>query len=375
MVTKPLVNENQYKLSQFTFELPPSLIAQRPVEVRDQSRLLVYYEQEDRVEHHQFKDLLELLQPPQKLVLNQSKVIPCRLQVNKPTGAKAEVFILSFDSKQGLYPCFIKANGKKKIGDQFLLKGASFTIKKREQEIFFLSFKHPDELNLIDFAQDMASIPIPPYIREGVADERDQSDYQTVYAQSAGSVAAPTAGLHFTQALLEQLGNRGIDQIGLTLHVGAGTFRPIQTENILEHQMHAEAVEIKKQSLAQLQVAQDHLIAVGTTALRSLEHLYQDGSGLGLNRPLKDLLYQTDLFLYPGKPVFSIAGLITNFHLPESSLFVLICSLVGTDKARQLYQLAIENHYRFYSYGDAMLILRNQEHLAQLREQYVNNRS
>ncbi len=337
--------------SSYDYELDPSLIAARPANPRDESKLLVYYAESDRVEHRVFRDLPEILQSGDQIVFNQSKVYPCRILGQKPTGAKAELFLLSLTPTEGLFPVMIKSNGKKNIGDKFLCNELIFEIIKRGEEAVFWVGLSMSGAELYDYLEQVGNIPIPPYIREGKADDKDKEDYQTIYAKNTGSVAAPTAGLHFTEKLFNRLDERGISRAFVTLHVGMGTFRPVQAENILEHKMHSETFEVDAENIAKIKQAQNR-IAVGTTSLRVLESIYNDGQ-------FDRLQGDTDIFLYPGIEVKSIGGLITNFHLPKSTLLMLVSSLVGREKTLELYNIAVEKRYRFYSYGDAMLILRN----------------
>ena len=343
-------------LSNYDFELPSHLVADRPVEGRHNSRLLVYHCKENRLEHRKFYELPEILSPEHLLVLNQSKVFPCRLLGQKATGGKCEVFLLSLLHDDNVYPAMIKSRGKKNIGDLYHFDELVVQVQSiNDDGSFGVSF-NLDHNKLMDFLHEYAQIPIPPYIRDGQADEKDLSDYQTVYANSdkEGSVAAPTAGLHFTPEVFNSLEKKGIDRAFVTLHVGAGTFKPVTTDNILEHKMHEEFFEIDKKNLKKIQASKGKLIAVGTTSLRTLESCYNNGN---VNPP-SEMPASTEIFLYPGKEVHSIAGLITNFHLPKSTLLMLVSSLIGREKALELYDIAIKEKYRFFSYGDAMLILR-----------------
>lgn len=345
-------NENEDLLqSSYIYDLPPENIADRPVAVRHNGRLLVYRRNTKEVSHHYFYELPELLEPGDHLVLNNSKVFPCRLFGSKPTGGECEVFLLSLIAQQGLYPAMIKASGKRKEGEAFVCGELKVTLESI-QDGLWVSFDKPHE-QLIDYLEGHGNIPIPPYIRKGISDAKDKEDYQTVYAKDVGSVAAPTAGLHFTPEVFDKLKARGIEKSFVTLHVGAGTFKPVSSEKITEHKMHSEFFDIEAQELERINTYRGNLIAVGTTSLRVLESCFRDGEfALPAAAP-----FSTDIFLYPGVPVKSIKGLITNFHLPGSSLIMLVSSLIGRKKTLDLYQLAIAHNYRFYSYGDAMLIL------------------
>ena len=337
--------------SSYFYELDQALIASRPAIPRDSSRLLVYYQKSDRVEHRVFRELPDILPSQTQLVFNQSKVYPCRLMAQKESGGKAEIFLLSLQPDQGEYPVLIKSNGKKKLGDKFLAGDLIFEIThKSTTQIKGVFNLDCEQLQQRIYQKGM--VPIPPYIREGQADEQDKSDYQTLYAKDTGSVAAPTAGLHFTQAVFDQLDQKQIERAFVTLHVGLGTFKPVATDNILDHHMHTESFSIDQQNQARLNRA-CYRVAVGTTSLRVLESTYGKN---GFEQTSGD----TSIFLYPGIEVQSVQGLLTNFHLPESTLLMLVSALIGREKTLELYRLAVDQRYRFYSYGDAMLILRDQ---------------
>ncbi len=341
------------KLESYNYELPEEFIASRPVPNRSESKLLVYYAAEDRVEHKKFHDIQNILPKDSLLVLNESKVFPCRLIGNKKSGGKCEVFLLSLIHKDLAYPALIKTSGKKNIGDEFYFDNLTAKIIGRiEDGSFLISFNlSPSEL--LDKLNQIGKIPIPPYIRGGVADEKDEQTYQTVYAGTSGSVAAPTAGLHFTQNLFNELEKKGVQKAFVTLHVGAGTFKPVTHESILDHKMHSESFMISSEDLKKINSTKNRF-AVGTTSLRALESCTDKKGQIHFDGDMKD----TDIFLYPGKDVHSIKGLITNFHLPKSSLLMLVSSLIGREKTLELYEVAKENNYRFFSYGDAMLIIR-----------------
>ncbi len=340
-------------LANYQFDLPEDLIAERPAKGRHHSKLLVYDEATGAVHHDHFVNLVQYLPENSQLVMNQSKVIPCRLLGEKTTGAKTEIFILGPFGNDNVQRCLIRTGSKKKIGDCYLIPEAKAEIVAlNEDGTFDVIFTH--EFNsLEDYLEARALVPIPPYIREGVADEKDREDYQTVYAKDPGSVAAPTAGLHFTEDVFKSLDEKNIDRSFVTLHVGPGTFAPVKSEVITDHKMHSEQFKVEKSDLEKLNSGKN-IFAVGTTSLRVLESTW---TSEGFNiEPEK--LFSTDIFLHPGKEVKSIRGMITNFHLPGSSLLMLVSAIVGREKTLELYKIAIENKYRFYSYGDAMLILR-----------------
>ncbi|TNF04256.1 MAG: tRNA preQ1(34) S-adenosylmethionine ribosyltransferase-isomerase QueA [Deltaproteobacteria bacterium] len=340
-------------LSNYQFDLPEELIAVRPAEGRHHSKLLVYDQRNDQVHHDSFVNLAKYLPENSQLVMNQSKVIPCRLLGEKTTGAKTEIFILGPFGNTNEQNCLIRTGSKKKVGDRYLIPQAEAEITALNEDGTFQVYFHHAFENLEQYLESNALVPIPPYIRDGVADEKDREDYQTVYAKEPGSVAAPTAGLHFTDEVFHSLESRGIDKSFVTLHVGPGTFAPVKSETITDHKMHSEQFKVDAENLSKLNSGKS-LFAVGTTSLRVLESTWTP-EGFNIT---PDQLFSTDIFLHPGKDVNSINGMITNFHLPGSSLLMLVSAIVGREKTLELYKIAIENKYRFYSYGDAMLILR-----------------
>jgi len=362
---------NDHLLKSYSYELPPELIAQRPCEPRDHSRLLVYDEANDQIIHTHFFELPQYLPEKAKIVLNNSKVFPCRLRGEKETGAKVEVFLLSKEANEwGFFPCLIKSNGKKRIGDKIFFDPHFFaTIEKAStQGGFELSFSHPEKLN--DLLNHKAKIPIPPYIRGGESDELDKINYQTIYAgqeqECEGSVAAPTAGLHFTEKVFNDLALKKITPHFVTLHVGLGTFLPVKTEDIRNHQMHSENFFVSAEHWDSIK-SSDYTVAVGTTSLRVLESLWQEEKK---NQNIYNAgdMRETSIFLHPGVQVESISALLTNFHLPESTLLMLVSSLIGREKTLELYREAVSQKYRFFSYGDAMLILRDQSKINKRKE-------
>ncbi|MCO4795118.1 MAG: tRNA preQ1(34) S-adenosylmethionine ribosyltransferase-isomerase QueA [Bacteriovoracaceae bacterium] len=340
-------------LKNYEFELPSELIASRPVAGRHHSKLLVYNEETGEITHTEFKNLSQFLPENSQIVMNQSKVIPCRLHGNKSSGAKAEIFVLGPFGNDKYQNCLIKTGSKKRVGDQFNVSNATVEIKElKDDGTFMVEFGH-DESSFETYLEKNASIPIPPYIRDGIADEKDKEDYQTVYAKDPGSVAAPTAGLHFTDEVFKGLVEKGIDKNFVTLHVGPGTFAPVKSEQITDHNMHFEKFCVDSKNLEKINSGKP-VFSVGTTSLRVLESTW-NGTKFDIT---PDKLFSTDIFLYPGKEVKSIRGMITNFHLPGSSLLMLVSAVIGREKTLELYKIAIEKKYRFYSYGDAMLILR-----------------
>jgi S-adenosylmethionine:tRNA ribosyltransferase-isomerase len=342
-----------FDLKSYHFDLPEELIASRPLADRHSSRLLVYDEATNQVTHSTFSEISRFLPAHSTLVFNRSKVFPCRLLGKKITGGAAEVFLLSLSSENGLYPALVRTTGKKKVGDEFDFASLKARIEKVEEGGTFKISFNVTEGELVHLIESVGKIPIPPYIRNGESDDEDKETYQTVFAQEPGSVAAPTAGLHFSRELLDKLKRDGHDLATITLHVGIGTFAKIKVDNILDHKMHEELYTIDPENLQLIQQAKFR-VGVGTTTLRTLESAW-DGKMVA---PKEAGLNATSIFLHPGKPVHSMQALVTNFHLPESSLLILISALIGREKALELYRMAIAERYRFFSYGDGMLILR-----------------
>lgn len=349
---------NDHLLKSYFYNLPSELIAQRPCEPRDHSRLLVYDEARDEVIHAHFYELDSFLPSGAKLVLNNSKVFPCRLLGTKETGGKIEVFLLAkTPDENGHYPCLIKSNGKKHLGDKIYFGDQFFMEIEEAPGVggYRVSVSNPSALE--EILGEQAKIPIPPYIRGGESDEHDRKDYQTIYAskesKGEGSVAAPTAGLHFTDTVFKKLSDKGITKNFVTLHVGLGTFLPVKSDDIRNHNMHSENFFVSPADWQGI-LDSEFRVAVGTTSLRVLESLWPEREAYRAGE-----MMDTSIFLHPGVHVESINALVTNFHLPESTLLMLVSSLIGREKTLQLYQEAVEQKYRFFSYGDAMLILRD----------------
>ncbi|MBF0362311.1 MAG: tRNA preQ1(34) S-adenosylmethionine ribosyltransferase-isomerase QueA [Oligoflexia bacterium] len=373
--------ENDWKLSSYDYDLPKELIAERPLANRDDCKLLVYQEKNDQIIHSTFRELHKFLSPNTLLVFNNSRVLKARLLGNKfkkndnhSLGGKCELMWIKNVSPYR-HIVLIKCRGVKKIADQYLLANGKYlaSITKIlssedlqgffEVEFFDLKEKVQEKVNspldstqVTSIFESYGLIPIPQYIRRGQSDSKDNQDYQTVYASTdekdIRSIAAPTAGLHFTNEVLTSLTNAGIERTEVTLHVGAGTFSPVRTENILEHKMHSEVFYISPENYQKiLQYQNNNIIAVGTTSLRVLESVSDGFKSINAEST-------TDIFLYPGKEIKSVTGMITNFHLPKSTLIMLVSALIGREKILSIYAEAIKNNYRFFSYGDAMLILR-----------------
>ena len=335
------------KLSDFDFELPELLIAQHPSPKRTDSRLLV--RNDEFIDSH-FSDLGLFLKPNDLLILNDTRVIPARLFGHKDSGGKVEVLIERLVSDHDAL-AMIKASRSPKIGSYIILENkVRLKICDKNDGIYSVSFEFDSILKTLN---EVGHIPLPPYIdREDV--KEDANRYQTVYAQNNGAVAAPTAGLHFDESLLSSLKEQGIDHTFLTLHVGAGTFQPVKVENIESHKMHSEYYEVSQESVDKIvrtKAMGGRIIAVGTTAVRTLE-------SIALNGELLSQKGETDIFIYPGFEFRIVDVLITNFHLPKSSLLMLVSAFIGFDEMHQTYQHAIKEQYRFFSYGDAMLLER-----------------
>lgn len=346
------------RLSSYDYHLPEERIAQNPAEPRDASRLLLVQGQTH--EHRIFRELDELLRPGDLLVVNTTRVLPARLYGRKPTGSDVELLLLE-ERSADTWLSLVRPGKRLKPGAVVEIPDPQGGAPLRATIVDsdaptggrLVRFELPEGCDrLLHCLDRYGEVPLPPYITESTAaDER----YQTVYAQQPGSVAAPTAGLHFTPALLERLAARGIGRAEVTLHVGIGTFRPVESENILEHNMHAEVAELGAETVEQIKATRargGRVIAVGTTTVRTLEGVaaLHDGDLQPFAGPL-------NLFIYPGFRWQVIDGLITNFHLPKSSLMMLVSALIGRERLLALYDEAIREQYRFYSFGDAMLLL------------------
>ncbi|MCK5697080.1 MAG: tRNA preQ1(34) S-adenosylmethionine ribosyltransferase-isomerase QueA [Gammaproteobacteria bacterium] len=348
------------KLSEFNFHLPDELIAQYPLENRTDSRLLCLDGKTGRLDDRIFNTLPELLQTGDLLVFNNTKVIPARLLGQKSTGGKIEVLVERVLDESS-FLAQIKASKSPKEGAVLAMgtdKGEGFqvTMLSRQKDLFHLELKQPTEATVFKLLEKFGHIPLPPYV-ERSDEQSDLERYQTVYAKEKGAVAAPTAGLHFDQALLEQLDKKGIKIAWVTLHVGAGTFQPVRVENIRDHEMHSEYVDVPAETVAQVKdthAQRGRVIAVGTTAMRSLESASTFGSK---SDEIEEYHADTDIFIYPGYQFKTVDAMVTNFHLPESTLIMLISAFAGLEHVKHAYQHAIKEQYRFFSYGDAMFIL------------------
>ncbi|MBU1869877.1 MAG: tRNA preQ1(34) S-adenosylmethionine ribosyltransferase-isomerase QueA [Candidatus Omnitrophica bacterium] len=337
------------KLSDFDYYLPRELIAQYPLRQRDNCRLMVVDRKRGTIEHRSFRDIVNYLNRDDLLVLNDTKVLPCRIFGRRVSGAKVEVFLLG--RKDGArYKALIKPT-RVKVGDEIIFD--SGTIKAKVSARNEIIFNVQDEARIYGLGR----MPLPPYIKRE-AEEEDNVYYQTVYAAKEGAVASPTAGLHFTEDLLKEIESSGVAISRITLHVGIATFKPVKSEDITCHDMEEEEYEISFGCLRDIRRAKQKnakVIAVGTTSLRALE----SASKIINDCPPAEADYRsmTRLFIYPGYEFKTVDCISTNFHLPKTTLFMLVSAFAGTDLIKRAYQEAVENKYRFYSYGDAMLIL------------------
>lgn len=336
----------------FHFDLPETLIAQYPPAQRGDSRLLCLNRQSGEFQDSNFLCLPELLTEKDLLVFNNTRVIPARLFARKESGGKLEILLERVLDERSLL-CQIRSSKTPKPGSAiFLEDGTSLVLTQRRQNFFQLQLAAKNRGSILEKIQSLGHIPLPPYIKrsdEGIDLER----YQTVYAKQAGAVAAPTAGLHFTGHMLETLKLKGVDSAFVTLHVGAGTFQPVRSEKVEDHKMHSEWFSLSAEVCAKVKKARaegGRVIAVGTTSVRCLE------SAAAVNRSLLPYEGETDIFIYPGYQFNVVDGLITNFHLPESTLLMLVSAFAGREKVLAAYEHAVDESYRFFSYGDAMLI-------------------
>ncbi len=337
----------------FWYDLPQELIAQDPLEDRASSRLLVLDKVSGDISHKHFFDIIDYLNEGDCLVLNETKVIPARLMgVKKDTGAAIEILLLKRKSKTA-WECLVKPGKKCKIGAKIdfgegLLSGTITDIVEEGNRIIEFEFEGIFE----EILDKLGTMPLPPYIKERLT---DKERYQTVYSKEVGSSAAPTAGLHFTKELLEKIKEKGVNIAYLTLHVGLGTFRPVAVENIEEHDMHSEYYTLDEDTAKIINKTKENggrVFSVGTTSTRTLETIARDNNG-----KIVAASGWTNIFIYPGFEFKCVDGLITNFHLPKSSLIMLVSAFYDREKVIELYNIAVENKYRFFSFGDAMIII------------------
>jgi S-adenosylmethionine:tRNA ribosyltransferase-isomerase len=338
----------------YAYELPPDRIAQTPAEPRDASRLLVLKRERDQHEDLTFRDLASCLDAGDLLVVNDTRVIPARLRGRKETGGGAEVLLLAREAPRR-WEALVRASGRLRAGTRISLgQGASIVVTdERGEGVYGVEIEAPGEPLAV--VEALGEMPLPPYIHREEPDPRDRAWYQTVFARpdNGGSAAAPTAGLHFTEEVIRSLAARGVEQASLTLHVGLGTFLPVRSERVEDHRLHREWYHVPEETARAVNrvIAEGRrVVGVGTTTTRVLEHCGESGA-------LEAGSGWTNLFIREGHPFRIVGGLVTNFHLPESTLLVLVCAFAGRERVLAAYRRAVEAGYRFYSYGDAMLIL------------------
>ena len=338
------------ELSEFNYYLPEELIAQTPIKNRDESRLMVLNKKTGEIEHRIFKDILDYLEPGDCLVRNNTKVIPARLYGKKDTGANVE-FVLLKNIEGDIWEAMVRPGNKLHVGAKVIFGDGILQaeiIETLQDGTRKVKFTYDGIFN--EILDKIGLMPLPPYIHESL---KDNDRYQTVYAKYEGSAAAPTAGLHFTNDLLKEIEKKGIDIANVTLHVGIGTFRPVKEKNIEDHHMHTEHYYIKEEDAEKINRAKalgHRIIAVGTTSCRVLETVADE------NGHVKATEGDTQIFIYPGYKFKILDALITNFHLPESTLLMLVSALAGKDHILNAYNEAVKEKYRFFSFGDAMLI-------------------
>lgn len=338
------------KTHDFFYDLPEDLIAQTPLEKRDTSRLMLLDRATGQVRHKHFYDILDYLNPGDCLVMNDSRVLPARLLGHRPTGGAVEVLLLR-DLGNKCWECLCKPGRKMQVGNEVIFGNGELTaVVKEVQETGNRVVEFRFEGIFLEVLEQLGKMPLPPYIKEEL---QDQERYQTVYSRELGSAAAPTAGLHFTTELLDRIREKGVKTAFVTLHVGLGTFRPVKAEDILEHHMHSELCMMNEETatiLNETKASGGRIICVGTTSCRTLESLVnEDGSFSAKSQ-------WTDIFIYPGYSFKAMDALITNFHLPESTLVMLVSAFAGREHVLNAYRIAVEERYRFFSFGDAMFI-------------------
>lgn len=335
--------------SDFSFQLPEELIAQAPLAVRSASRLLVCQRHSFAVEDQQFNQIADYVSPGDLVVFNNTRVIPARLYGKKDTGGQVEI-VLERILDENSFIAMLRCSKTPQVGQNILIDGDKVIRYEGRKDDFFLFSS--ERGNLHDLFTEHGQMPLPPYIQRE-ADARDNERYQTIFAQNPGAVAAPTASLHFDQATMQSLQQKGVNAAEITLHVGAGTFKPVRVDDLSQHIMHAETFELTAGTVEQIEQtkkAGGRVFAAGTTSLRALEAASADGE-------LKPMSGDTRLFITPGYRFNTVDGLITNFHLSESTLLMLVSAFAGSEEIQHIYQHAIDQKYRFFSYGDAMLIL------------------
>ena len=339
------------KTSDFWYDLPEELIAQTPLQKRDTSRLLALDRVTGEITHKHFYDIIDYLKPGDCLVMNDSRVLPARLLGHRPTGGAVEVLLLR-DLGEKKWECLCKPGRKMQVGNEVIFGSGELTAtvtEVKDDGNRVVEFRY--EGIFLEVLERLGKMPLPPYIKEELA---DQERYQTVYSREVGSAAAPTAGLHFSNDLLEKIRQKGVKTAFVTLHVGLGTFRPVKAENISEHHMHSELCMISEETariLNETKAEGGRVICVGTTSCRTLESLVNDDGSFEAKSKW------TEIFIFPGYTFKAMDGLITNFHLPESTLVMLVSAFAGREHVLNAYAEAVRERYRFFSFGDAMCIL------------------
>lgn len=339
------------QISDFSFDLPQDLIARYPLPKRSASRLLCLNGHNGQVSHRQFADVLDLVEEGDLLIFNDTKVIPARLYGQKGSGGRVEVLVERILSQHRLL-AQVRSSKPPRLGDYLLFsKFVQLEVVNRDNQ--FYELRYNGSHSILEMIESIGEIPLPPYMQRP-ADETDKERYQTVYAREKGSVAAPTAGFHFDEELLTKLRDKKVEMDYLTLHIGAGTFTPVRVQDIREHKMHAEYLDVPTSLCEKIRKTKAHgkrVIAVGTTSMRALETACQSGE----IRPYQG---ETSIFIYPGYEFRCVDALITNLHLPASTLLILVCAFSGREHVIHAYHEAVERRYRFYSYGDAMWVTR-----------------
>lgn len=337
------------KKSDFYFDLPEELIAQHPIKDRDQSRLLLVNRKNGEVSHKHFKDIVDYLNEGDTIVLNETKVMPARIYGHRP-GRDEKIEVLLLKRQKDTWQCLVKPGKKMKVGNEIIfsdkLKGQVVDIIEDGIRLIELSYDGIFE----EILDEIGQMPLPPYIHEEL---KDKNRYQTIYAKYYGSAAAPTAGLHFTEDLLKKLKEKNVNIAKLTLHVGLGTFRPVKEDDILDHKMHEEVYKIDKENADLIRQTRENgkrVIAVGTTSVRTLESVYKK------HGTIVEDSGSTDIFIYPGVEIKAVDGIITNFHLPESTLIMLVSAFWDRENILKVYEEAVKEKYRFFSFGDAMFL-------------------
>lgn len=341
------------KLEEFDFYLPEELIAQTPLLKRDTSKLLTINRKENTYEHKVFSDIIDYFNPGDTLVLNNTRVMPARLYgQKKDTGAAIEVLLLK-NKEHNMWECLVKPAKRIKVGSIVSFSDGIMEaecVKVLDDGFRYFEFKYEGIFQ--ERLDELGTMPLPPYIKERLT---DKERYQTVYSKEVGSSAAPTAGLHFTNELLDKIKQKGVNIVYLTLHVGLGTFRPVSVENIEDHDMHSEYYTLDEETANIINKTKKNggrVFSVGTTSTRTLETIARDNDG-----EIVSVSGWTNIFIYPGFEFKCVDGLITNFHLPKSSLIMLVSAFYNREKVLELYKIAVENKYRFFSFGDAMIII------------------